>query len=686
MQVSNPNNVKIYNLSAGKSLPEWLSDRKKRVLQKQDVDIRRRIELIQDFEMPTVSHCVRVSPDNQYIYVAGTYKPRIRCYDVHQMSLKFERGLDSDVVSFQFLSDDYTKIAFLQCDRFLEFHTQFGRYYRTRIPKYGRDMAYHSPSCDLYLVGVSSEIYRLNLEQGRFLNPISTKATAVNCCEFNPVHNLFACGTSEGHVECFDPRVRSRVGILDTALSGHIEDLKIDSVPSVTALKFRGGLHMGVGTSTGHVLLYDLRSDKPLLVKDHKYEMPIKRIVFHDSQDLVLSIDSKILKIWNRNDGKPFTAVEPGTNLNDLCMIPGSGMVFMANEAPKVLTYYIPALGTAPKWCSFLDNLTEELEETELPTVYDDYKFVTRTELDELGLTHLIGSSLLRAYMHGFFIDIRLYHKAKALAEPFAYEDYRKKKIREKIEEERANRVSVKKLPKVNRELAQKLIEVEEEQEMEPAAKNKKKVAATNLLKDDRFSAMFQNPDFQIDSESVEYRLLNPVVSKLDKAKKKKLAKEESQFEEVEEDEEGSDASSSDDEHTWTSELKQQHKQLKRELRQKRKQVEEKNASRPRFFEVKEGQEIKSLHDKQDNKKSELKKSLAERLEDQKDTTVIREHSGSIGNKTMTFSLKKSKKEDQIDQDTRQHHMERKKIRRSAGEITKTFKTSTKFWRGKRGK
>ncbi|KAL3882105.1 hypothetical protein ACJMK2_028476 [Sinanodonta woodiana] len=690
MQVSNSNNVKIYNLSAGKSLPEWLSDRKKRVLQKQDIDIRRRISIIQDFEMPTVSHCVRVSPDNQYIYVAGTYKPRIRCYDVHHVSLKFERGLDADVVSFQFLSDDYAKIAFLQCDRFLEFHTQFGRYYRTRIPKYGRDMAYHAPSCDLYIVGVSSEIYRLNLEQGRFLNPITTEATAVNCCEFNPVHNLFACGTSEGHVECFDPRVRSRVGILDTTLSRHIEDLKIDSVPAVTALKFRGGLHIGVGTSTGHVLLYDLRSDKTLLVKDHKYELPIKKIMFHESQDLVLSIDSKILKIWNRNDGKPFTAVEPGTNLNDLCMIPGSGVVFMANEAPKVLSYFIPALGTAPKWCSFLDNVTEELEESEHPTVYDDYKFVTRTELDELGLTNLIGSSLLRAYMHGFFIDIRLYHKAKALAEPFAYEDYRKKKIREKIEEERANRVSVKKLPKVNRELAQKLIEAEEQNETEPAAKKKKKkVAATNLLKDDRFSAMFQNPDFQIDTESVEYRLLNPVVSKLDKAKKKRLTKEESQFKEVEEDEDGrpsDDDSSSDDEHTWTAELKEQHKQLKMEQKLKRKQAKEKEANMPRFFELKEGQEFKSLHAKQDSKKSEQKKSLAERLEDQNDTTVIRDLSGSIGNKAMTFSLKKSTRQDQIEQETREHHLERKKLRRSAGEITKTFKSNTKFWRGKRGK
>ena len=70
----------------------------------------------------------------------------------------------------------------------------------------------------------------------------------------------------------------------------------------------------------------------------------------------------------------------------------------------------VQSLGPAPKWCSFLDNLTEELEETE-QTVYDDYKFVTSHDLEELGLAHLVGTPLLRAYMHGYFIDLKLYHK-----------------------------------------------------------------------------------------------------------------------------------------------------------------------------------------------------------------------------------------------------------------------------------
>lgn len=71
MEVFDPNNVKIYNLSAGKSLPDWLTDRKKRTLQKKDVDIRRRIELIQDFEMPGVSTSVDISNDGQFIIATG---------------------------------------------------------------------------------------------------------------------------------------------------------------------------------------------------------------------------------------------------------------------------------------------------------------------------------------------------------------------------------------------------------------------------------------------------------------------------------------------------------------------------------------------------------------------------------------------------------------------------------------
>lgn len=111
------------------------------------------------------------------------------------------------------------------------------------------------------------------------------------------------------------------------------------------------------------------------------------------------------------------------------CKILCLGLLFFANDAEKMLQYFVPALGPAPKWCSYLDNITEELEESEQPAVYDDYKFVTKAELEEIGLTNLLGTSMLRAYMHGYFIDIRLYNRARTLTQPQAYESYKRRKV-----------------------------------------------------------------------------------------------------------------------------------------------------------------------------------------------------------------------------------------------------------------
>uniref|UniRef100_A0A8C6MUT9 Nucleolar protein 10 n=1 Tax=Mus spicilegus TaxID=10103 RepID=A0A8C6MUT9_MUSSI len=654
MQVSSLNEVKIYSLSCGKSLPEWLSDRKKRALQKKNVDVRRRIELIQDFEMPTVCTTIKVSKDGQYILATGTYKPRVRCYDTYQLSLKFERCLDSEVVTFEILSDDYSKIVFLHNDRYIEFHSQSGFYYKTRIPKFGRDFSYHYPSCDLYFVGAREN----------------------NVCDINAVHGLFATGTIEGRVECWDPRVRKRVGVLDCALNSVTADSEINSLPTISALKFNGALSMAVGTSTGQVLLYDLRSDKPLLVKDHQYGLPIKSVHFQDSLDLVLSADSRIVKMWNKDSGKIFTSLEPEHDLNGVCLYPGSGMLLTANESPKMGIYYIPVLGPAPRWCSFLDNLTEELEENPESTVYDDYKFVTKKDLENLGLTHLIGSPFLRAYMHGFFMDIRLYHKVKLMVNPFAYEEYRKDKIRQKIEETRAQRVQLKKLPKVNKELALKLIE--EEEEKQKSALKKKVKSLPNILTDDRFKVMFENPDFQVDEDSEEFRLLNPLVSRISEKRKKQLRLLEQQElkDEEEEEPEGkpSDAESSessDDEKGWVEEVRKQRRLLQQEERVKRQEQlkeDQQTVLKPQFYEIKAGEEFRSFKESA-TKQRLMNKTLEDRLKLEAKHGTLNVSDTTVGSKQLTFTLKRSEQQKKQQEAEKLHRQERKKLRRSASHL-----------------
>ena len=75
------------------------------------IDIRRRIELIQDFDMPGISTSIKVTNDGQYILATGIYKPRVKCFDVKNLSLKFERCFDSEVATFDILSDDYSKVC-----------------------------------------------------------------------------------------------------------------------------------------------------------------------------------------------------------------------------------------------------------------------------------------------------------------------------------------------------------------------------------------------------------------------------------------------------------------------------------------------------------------------------------------------------------------------------------------------
>ncbi|KAK7099871.1 nucleolar protein 10-like [Littorina saxatilis] len=689
MQVSNPNNVKIYNLSAGKSLPDWLSDQKRRKLQKSDPDLQRRIELIQDFEMPCISSCVKVSPDKNYICATGTYKPRLRCYDVNQLSMKFERGLDAEVIKFMFLDQDYSKILFLQDDRNIELHTQYGRHYRFRIPKFGRDLQYHKPSCNAYFVGASSEIYRFNLETGQFQAPLTTDATEIMCCDFNPQHYLFSCGTKEGTVECWDPRDKTRAAVLDITKSKFIENIPhLSSIPTVTALKYRDGLTLGVGTSTGHVLLYDLRNGLPIRVKDHQYDLPIKDLDFHKPLDLVLSMDSKIVKLWDRHTGKPYTSIQPETDLNSMCLVPESGLIFIANEAPKILTYYIPSLGTAPKWCAFLDTLTEELEESEHQSVYDDYKFVTRRELEELGMEQFIGSNLLRAYMHGFFVDIRLFRKFKSIAEPFSYEQYRKDQIRKKIDEKTDGRLKVqkRKLPSVNKNLAYRLHQEEEELASGEMSKKKKmKRAGTNLLHDDRFKTLFEDKDFEVDTQSEEYRLLNPVLARLQVSKKKDQQSLMDKFDKVEEEEEEEregrpseeSSSSSSESESDSSEEEKQPAQSSRRTKVPEKKRAAAPTSKPKFFEMKEGEQFRNF---KENRKKQLKKTLGERL---KDETQESQHT-SIGNKEMTYKLKRSSRDEEKALAMQKHKTERRQIRRSAGEITQKFKPKPKFWMGQR--
>ncbi|KAK9424375.1 putative NUC153 domain-containing protein [Seiridium unicorne] len=520
MKAEKVGDVSVYTVAGAETarpLPDWLARRRKRSL-KNDAEYQSRIELLQDFEFEEASQCIRVSDDGEWLMSTGTYKPQIHVHQLSHLSLSFARHTTSLNTTFQLLSSDYTKSIHLQSDRKIELHTQGALHYETRIPRYGRDLIYdrHSAEALVPAVGLDAdghgEVFRLNLEVGRFMKSyhidlgtdegvekglqgsIDVGAVLV-AAQAESTHNLAAFGTSIGTIEFWDPRSKNRVSII-----GGQEG-------EITALNFSdSGLSLATGSSNGLIKLFDLRSPVPMLTKDQGLGFPVKELMHlttASQEKKILSADKRVVKIWDEHDGKPWTSVEPLVDINSVAWCKDTGMLLSANEGKQQHAWFIPELGPAPKWASFLDNMVDEMAEEVRTETYENYKFLTRPELKSLSLDHLIGkTSLLRPYMHGYFVASKLYDQARLIANPYAWEEERTKRIKEKIDKERESRIRGKKKVKVNQKLVDNLLK-RQERRAQPDLN-------AGVLGDERFGKIFEDEEFAIDENTFEFRTLNP--------------------------------------------------------------------------------------------------------------------------------------------------------------------------------
>ena len=157
---------------------------------------------------------MRVSPDTGYIVASGVYPPRIKIYETSELGLKVERGIDAEVIQMQVLSDDYSKLALLCDDRNIELHAQYGRHFKIRIPKFGRDMVYNPHTAEIITVGATNEIYRLNLGMGRFQSPFISDADENTCIAYSKQLELVATGSIDSRVEFWDQNQKDKAHTL----------------------------------------------------------------------------------------------------------------------------------------------------------------------------------------------------------------------------------------------------------------------------------------------------------------------------------------------------------------------------------------------------------------------------------------------------------------------------------------
>ena len=138
-------------------------------------------------------------------------------------------------------------------------------------------------------------------------------------------------------------------------------------------------------------------------------------------------------------------------------------------------------------------------------------------------------------------------------------------------------------------------------------ADTKAKKQPPNLLQDQRFQAMFKDPDFEVDKSTEEYRLLKPLLVQLDKSKLKKLERQFEVEKPIEQDAGSSDddlfsekseksekEDSSDDDNKWTEEVRKEYKKIQREKKRSRNsRQEEEPTVKHQMFEVKSGEDFK---------------------------------------------------------------------------------------------
>ncbi|QPG72923.1 hypothetical protein FOA43_000227 [Brettanomyces nanus] len=686
LKSTNANGVSVYQVSGtniSRSLPDWMARKRKRAL-KYDVDYQNRVELIQDFEFSEASNKIKVTKDGQYAMATGTYKPQIHVYEFSNLAIKFSRHTDAENVDFAILSDDWTKSIHLQNDRSLEFQVNGGRYYKTRIPKFGRCLRYNDVSCDLYVGASGNEIYRLNLEQGRFMRPFEVENdTGVNSIDINSVHGLIGAGLEDGTVEFWDPRAKQRViKVVINDGSG--------SQGEVSCVKFRNdGLNFACGTSNGMTMLYDMRTSLPLLTKDQGYGFDIKKIIWldntgtEDNNNLIMTSDKKIAKVWNCHSGKPFAAMEPSVNINDVEYVPKSGMFFMATESISMHTYYIPELGPSPKWCSFLDNITEELEEKPSNTVYSNYRFITKQDVKKLSIEHLVGTKVLKAYMHGYFINTELYDKVNLIANPTAMEYERENEIKKRIEQARESRtrtagaVTNTKV-KVNKDFVGHL------------EKKFGSDVAENVVNDDRFKEIFEDPAFQIDTDNFDYQQINSSSNKNGTGEVKPLTaaeeSDEERLEEEEEEEQEAKESDSESESEKEEEEEIETKNIAKEARAEK--IRQRLIKRKKQKKHEEGEKRKFLAtlktvDVNENGKSGQSKTVSfgkqvelQRKKNQKvkeSQEKVRIHKAPSGAAEITFSSHRKKHGGHNEEDKQELHGKKKQVyegRRKASKNT----------------
>jgi ribosome biogenesis protein ENP2 len=314
------------------------------------------INSVFDFNFPSLIKKIRQTEDGAFLVAYGEYPPQIRCFDLYNLGLKFQRTINCEVKDFQIISQNWEKLVLLRSDKFLEFHSKAGYYYQIKIPSVSNSLFYDNLSKILYIFSIKNEIFRFNVEEGKFISSIVSNLDYYNTSSAKSfVGNFIGLGNSKGLIELWDFRVNKKpVSKIDGLLY-----LKKKNNNSVSSLSFsKSSIYkLYSGFSSGDMILYDLRNLNPIISKKIGNGLAIKTIKKNQNNNLILCADQKIIKLWNEENGKTVNIINPKKQINHVCHVQNTGFVFISTTEPQVDSRYIPLLGPLPVWCYTINEI-----------------------------------------------------------------------------------------------------------------------------------------------------------------------------------------------------------------------------------------------------------------------------------------------------------------------------------------
>jgi len=305
-----------------------------------------------DFNFPSFCQKIKETLTDSFLISYGEYPPQVRCFDLENLSLKFERHLESGIQDFQIISKDWQKLLFLRNDKYLEFHTKGGFHYKTKILTQGVNLLFHSKTNVVYIPSSKDEIFKLDLKEGKFLNSLKNSSFYGNTCGKNSFsENILAFGNSGGIVNFWDPRIIQKSIF---KIEGFKFLKKIGTKKKVTSIRFdeKNEFECFVGFENGEVILFDIRSKIPLIAKEMENSSPIISIRADQSGKKIITASPNQIKIWEKTSGKTTCLLESKIQINHLCKIRNSGFFFLAMQKAKIEGKFFEEMGNIPSWIS----------------------------------------------------------------------------------------------------------------------------------------------------------------------------------------------------------------------------------------------------------------------------------------------------------------------------------------------